>query len=92
MNRYLKNLCELAGFNKPITRTCYRAGQRVEETYPKYEMIGTHAGRRTFNRHHTVPGHPAAGGDEMDRPLRLPGHETVYRHCREDEGRRNEAL
>jgi len=48
MNRYLKNLCELAGFNKPITRTCYRAGQRVEETYPKYEMIGTHAGRRTF--------------------------------------------
>ena len=41
MNRYLKNLCELAGFNKPITRTCYRAGQRVEETFPKYEMIGT---------------------------------------------------
>ena len=33
MNRYLKNLCELAGFNKPITRTCYRAGQRVEETF-----------------------------------------------------------
>ena len=48
MNRYLKTLCELAGFNKPITRTCYRAGNRVEETFPKYEMIGTHAGRRTF--------------------------------------------
>ena len=48
MNRYLKNLCELAGFNKPITRTCYRAGNRVEETFQKYEMIGTHAGRRTF--------------------------------------------
>jgi len=25
-----------------------RKGQRVEETYPKYELIGTHAGRRTF--------------------------------------------
>lgn len=25
-----------------------RAGQRVEETFPKYEMIDTHAGRRTF--------------------------------------------
>lgn len=48
MNRYLKHLCELAGFNKPITQTCYRAGNRVEETFPKYEMIGTHAGRRTF--------------------------------------------
>ncbi len=48
MNRYLKHLCELAGFNTPITRTCYRGGERVEETFPKYEMIGTHAGRRTF--------------------------------------------
>lgn len=32
----------------PITRTCYRAGNRVEETFPKYEMIGTQAGRCTF--------------------------------------------
>ena len=48
MNRYLKNLCELAGFNEPVNRTCYRGGERVEETFPKYEMIGTHAGRRTF--------------------------------------------
>ena len=38
----------LAGFNTPITRTCYRGGERVEEVFPKYEMIGTHAGRRTF--------------------------------------------
>lgn len=29
-------------------KTYDRAGQRVEETFPKYEMIGTHAGRRTF--------------------------------------------
>lgn len=48
MNRYLKHLCELAGFNAPVTRICYRGGARVEETFPKYEMIGTHAGRRTF--------------------------------------------
>ena len=26
----------------------YRAGNRVEGTCPKYEMIGTHTGRRTF--------------------------------------------
>ena len=48
MNYYLKDLCELCGFNEPITKTCYRAGQKVEETSPKYELIGTHAGRRTF--------------------------------------------
>lgn len=48
MNQYLKDLCELCGFNDPITRVCFRAGKRVEETYPKYEMISTHAARRTF--------------------------------------------
>ena len=48
MNRYLKHLCELAGFNTPITKTCYRGGERVEETYPKSALISTHAGRRTF--------------------------------------------
>ena len=48
MNYYLKDLCELCGFNEPISKTCYRAGQKVEETFPKYELIGTHAGRRAF--------------------------------------------
>ena len=48
MNDYLKDLCELCGFNEPITRTFYRAGQRVEETAPKWALMGTHAGRRTF--------------------------------------------
>lgn len=48
MNKYLKTLCELCEINEPITETYYRATQRVEETKPKYEYIGTHAGRRTF--------------------------------------------
>lgn len=48
MNSYLKHLCELCEFTTPITSVCYRAGQRVEETYPKWQLIGTHAGRRTF--------------------------------------------
>ncbi len=48
MNYYLKDLCELCGFNSPVTSVFYRAGQRVEETHPKWSLIGTHAGRRTF--------------------------------------------
>ena len=48
MNKYLKDLGELCGFKDPIKRACFRGGKRVEETYPKYEMLGTHAGRRTF--------------------------------------------
>lgn len=48
MNRHLKELCELCGFNQPVSRVYYRAGQRISETRSKWEMIGTHAGRRTF--------------------------------------------
>lgn len=48
MNIYLKDLCELCGINKPITQTYYKGGERFEETAPKYAMIGTHCGRRTF--------------------------------------------
>ena len=48
MNRCLKDLCEICGFNTPYTITCYRNGNRYDEVYPKYELIGTHAGRKTF--------------------------------------------
>ena len=48
MNRHLKQLCELCGFNEPVSHVYYRAGKRVSETRAKWEMIGTHAGRRTF--------------------------------------------
>lgn len=48
MNDYIKELGELCEFNTPISRVVYRAGVRVEETKRKWEMLGTHAGRRTF--------------------------------------------
>ena len=48
MNQYLKDLCELCGFNKPISETCYRNGRRETEVFPKWAKIGTHAGRRSF--------------------------------------------
>ena len=48
MNFYLKDLCELCGINEPITKVYYKGGQRVEETREKWELIGTHAARRTF--------------------------------------------
>lgn len=48
MNQYLKNICELCGFNSPVTITQYSAGERIEMTFPKWMVISTHAGRRTF--------------------------------------------
>ena len=48
MNDYLKELCELAEINEPVRETYYRGNERIDEVTPKYELIGTHAGRRTF--------------------------------------------
>lgn len=48
MNQCVKDLCELCGFNEPISKVFFRAGNRVEETHPKWEMMTTHVGRKTF--------------------------------------------
>ena len=48
MNRCLKELGEICGFTTPYTITCYKNGTRYDEVYPKYELIGTHTGRKTF--------------------------------------------
>ena len=48
MNEYLKELAELADINEPIRETYYIGNERFDEVTPKYALIGTHAGRRTF--------------------------------------------
>lgn len=59
MNIYLKDLGELCGLNQPITQTYYRGSERIEETAPKYELMGTHTGRRTFICNALMLGIPA---------------------------------
>ena len=48
MNRDLKRLCELAGINEEIRKTTYKGNVRKDELHPKWELVGTHTGRRTF--------------------------------------------
>ena len=48
MNEYLKELAELAGINEPVRQTYYKGNERIDEVTPKYALLGTHAGRRTF--------------------------------------------
>ena len=48
MNDYLKELSELAEINEPVRQTYYKGNERIDEVTPKYALLGTHAGRRTF--------------------------------------------
>ena len=48
MNDYLKELAEMAGIDEPIRQTYYKGNERIDEVTPKYALLGTHVGRRTF--------------------------------------------
>lgn len=48
MNAYLKELGAYAGIDKPETITYLKGSERIETVVPKYELLSTHTGRRTF--------------------------------------------
>ena len=44
----LKELGELAEINEPVRETYYKGNERIDEVTPKYALLSTHAGRKTF--------------------------------------------
>ena len=76
MNDYLKELGELAEINDPVRETYYKGNERIDTVTPKYALLGTHAGRRTFICNALALGHPRTSGDEMDGAQRLQGDEA----------------
>lgn len=48
MNRALKQIGKVAGFDTPIRKVHYSGNKRIEVVKPKYEYMTTHCGRRTF--------------------------------------------
>lgn len=48
MNDYLKELAEMAGIDEPVRQIYYKGNERIDDVTPKYALLGTHAGRRTF--------------------------------------------
>jgi integrase len=48
LNAYIKELCKKVGINEPVEIVRFRGAKREANTYPKYELIGVHTGRKTF--------------------------------------------
>ncbi|MFT4224332.1 MAG: tyrosine-type recombinase/integrase [Dysgonomonas sp.] len=59
MNDYLKELGELADINEPVRETYYKGNQRIDNVVPKYSLLTSHAGRRTFVCNSLAMGIPA---------------------------------
>ena len=47
-NSYLKEVCRMAGIDAPVSLQVLRGSQRETATYPKWEVVSTHASRKTF--------------------------------------------
>jgi len=47
-NDYLKEVGQLAGLDEPTMLTRIRNGKRIDQTFPKYELMTTHTARRSF--------------------------------------------
>lgn len=48
MNEYLKEVGKLAKIKEPVIIVQYQGAKRIEKVFPKYEVLTTHVGRKTF--------------------------------------------
>lgn len=58
MNRQLKRVMRELEIDDRITVVSYKDGQRVEEVKAKWELVGTHTGRKTFICNSLIMGIP----------------------------------
>lgn len=68
MNEYLKELGKLAELNDLITKVHYRGNTKEENQFPKWQLLTTHVGRKTFITTAVEAGVP------MDELMRIVGH------------------
>jgi integrase len=69
MNDYLKELCKKAGINQPVEIVRFQGKKRIAHTYPKYELISAHVGRKTFVTLSLTKGMTA------EEVMKISGHE-----------------
>lgn len=69
-NNYIKEVGLHCGITTPIKTVRIRAGKREEKTYPKWQLLTTHAGRRTFISNALMMGIP------VETVMKWTGHKN----------------
>ncbi|WP_158859765.1 site-specific integrase [Lunatibacter salilacus] len=67
-NKYIKELCKLAGIDDPIEIIRYKGATKQSTIYRKYEVISAHTGRKTFATLSLEKGIPA------ETVMKITGH------------------
>ncbi len=70
-NKYLKEICKLAGINKEYEIVRYSGNQRIVEVKPKYELVSSHTARRTGITLLIKKGVP------MSMIMKISGHKNI---------------
>jgi len=70
MNKYLKEIGELAEIDTVVDITITKGGLRVDKTYKKYELITVHTARRSFATNMFLAGVPTIS------IMKITGHKT----------------
>lgn len=70
INKQLKEVCKIAKINQVIRRKSYVKGVLVDKAYKKYELVSSHAARRSFATNSYQKGIPAA------TIMKITGHRT----------------
>ena len=78
MNDYLKELGELAEINEPVRKPTTREMNVLMKSHPKYALLSTHAGRRTFICNALALGIPAQVVMKWTGTQRLQSYETLH--------------
>lgn len=58
MNDYLKEMGKICGIDEPIRVTHFKGNERIDAVFAKYQLLGTHTGRRTFISNALILGIP----------------------------------
>ena len=69
-NQFVKEVCEEAKLNDPVHITQTKGGIKRTVKYQKWQLIGSHTGRRTFCTIQYKAGFPAIG------LMKISGHKT----------------
>ena len=69
-NNYIKEVGLHCGITTPMKIVRIRAGKREEKIYPKWQLLTTHAGRRTFISNALIMGIP------VETVMKWTGHKN----------------
>jgi integrase len=70
MNKYLKEICQLAGINEKVRIAKTKGGMRVDKTYQKWELCSLHTARRSASTNMYLAGVPSIS------IMKITGHRT----------------